>query len=173
MIIGIVLAFLVIIIYSVLWTVPYGAGWVPTPMRAVRKMLTMAEVKPTDVVYDLGSGNGRIVVVAAKEFGAKAVGVEIDPLRFIFSWVRIKLMGLDSKVKLIWGDFFKLDISEANVVTLFLSQETNNKLKRKFEEELKPETRIISFHWIFDGWVPVKNSEEGEIHLYKMNKGRR
>lgn len=172
MIIGIILAFLIIII-SIFWTVPYGAGWVPTPMRAVNNMLAIAEVKPTDVVYDLGSGDGRIAVVAVKEFGAKVVGIEIDPLRFIFSWVRIKLMGLDSKVELIWGDFFKLDISEASVVTLFLSQEANDRLKKKFEEELKPETRIVSFHWIFNEWVSVKNSEDGEIHLYKINKLRR
>lgn len=172
MIIGIILAFLIIII-SIFWTVPYGAGWVPTPMRAVYNMLAIAEVKPTDVVYDLGSGDGRIAVVAVKEFGAKVVGIEIDPLRFIFSWVRIKLMGLDSKVELIWGDFFKLDISEASVVTLFLSQEANDRLKKKFEEELKPETRIVSFHWIFNEWVSVKNSEDGEIHLYKINKLRR
>jgi len=82
-------------------------------------------------------------------------------------------MGLDSKVELIWGDFFKLDISEASVVTLFLSQEANDRLKKKFEEELKPETRIVSFHWIFNEWVSVKNSEDREIHLYKMNKLRR
>lgn len=168
MIIGIILAFLIIII-SISWTVPYGAGWVPTPMKAVYNMLAIAEVKPTDVVYDLGSGDGRIAVVAVKEFGAKVVGIEIDPLRFIFSWVRIKLTGLDSKVELIWGDFFKLDISEASVVTLFLSQEANDKLKKKFEEELRPDARIVSFHWIFNGWVPVKNSEDGEIHLYRIN----
>lgn len=173
MIIGIILAFLIIIIFSIFWTVLYGAGWVPTPMRAVYNMLAIAEVKPTDVVYDLGSGDGRIVVVAAKEFGAKVVGIEIDPLRFIFSWVRIKLMGLDSKVELIWGDFFKLDISEASVVTLFLSQEANDKLKRKFEEELRPDARIVSFHWIFNEWESVKNSEDGEIHLYRINKLRR
>ena len=125
------------------------------------------------MVYNLGSGDGRIVVIAAKEFGAKVVGIEIDPLRFIFSWVRIKLTGLDSKVELIWGDFFKLDISEASVVTLFLSQEATDKLKKKFEEELRPDARIVSFHWIFNGWVPVKNSEDGEIHLYRINKLRR
>ena len=125
------------------------------------------------MVYNLGSGDGRIVVIAAKEFGAKVVGIEIDPLRFIFSWVRIKLTGLDSKVELIWGDFFKLDISETSVVTLFLSQEANDRLKKKFEEELKPEIRIVSFHWIFTGWVPVKNSEDGEIRLYRIKKLRR
>ena len=78
MIIGIILAFLIIII-SIFWTVPYGAGWVPTPMKAVYNMLAIAEVKPTDVVYDLRSGDGRIAVVAVKEFGAKVVGIEIDP----------------------------------------------------------------------------------------------
>jgi len=71
---------------------------------------------------------------------------------------------------LIWGDFFKLDISEASVVTLFLSQEATDKLKKKFEEELRPDARIVSFYWIFNGWVPVKNSEDGEIHLYRINK---
>jgi len=81
------------------------------------------------VVYDLGCGDGRIIIAAAGEFGARAVGIEADPLRFLLSFVRIKVSGLGSKVKVIWGNFFHHNLSDATVVTVFLSNEANDKLR--------------------------------------------
>jgi len=137
-------------------------------MENVRKMLTLAEVKTGDVVYDLGCGDGRIIAMAAGEFGARAVGIEADPLRFLWSWMRIKLSGLGSRAKVIWGDFFNHNLNDATVVTVFLSYKANSKLKKKLEEELEPGTRVISYYWTFDGWKATKVDLLSHLYLYEM-----
>ena len=132
-----------------------GAGWEPTSRRKVRKMLEMSGAGPSDVVYDLGSGDGRIVLEAARTFHAKAVGVEADPLRVLFSRLVVAIHHLKGTVRIVWGNFFHVDLSEATIVTLFLSQGTNKKLKSKLLAELKPGTRVISYVWTFDDWTPI------------------
>lgn len=155
---------------SKFWTVFIGAGWSPTPLPTVRRMLSIAEVKPEDTVYDLGCGDGRIIITATKEYGAKSVGIEADPFRYLYTLVRIKILGLSKKTALIWGSFFGRDLSEATVVTLFLSQEANNNLRRKLIQELKPGTRIVSYYWIFDGWKPKKADTKLQVYLYQIGK---
>lgn len=155
------------IIISILWPVIIkGAGWVPTPMKIVRRMLELAEMQKEDIVYDLGSGDGRIILMAAQKFGARAVGIEADPIRLILSRLVIKLRGLNQVVSVLWGNFFHKSIREATVVTIFQSQETNNKLKPKFEKELKPGTRIVTHVFTFDGWEPRKVDKKSQIYLY-------
>jgi len=150
------------------WPEIIGAGWSPTPMENVRKMLKMAGVGKDDVVYDLGCGDGRIIIAAAGEFGARAVGIEADPLRFLLSFVRIKVSGLGSKVKVIWGNFFHHNLSDATVVTVFLSNEANDKLRAKLEKELSPGTRVISYYWIFSGWKAVKADFSSHLYMYQI-----
>lgn len=150
------------------WPEIIGAGWSPTPMENVKKMLKIAEVGKDDVVYDLGCGDGRIIAIAAGEFGVRAVGIEADPLRFLFSFVRIKISGLGNKVKVIWGNFFHVNLEEATVVTVFLSNKANRKLKEKLQRELSPGTRIISYCWIFDGWKPVKTDPSSHLYMYQI-----
>jgi predicted RNA methylase len=139
-------------------------------MRKVRRMLSMAKVGPKDVVYDLGSGDGRILITAVREFGARSVGIEADPLRFIFSRILIKLLRLGGQAKVIWGNFYNKKLNEATVITVFLFDSANAKLKEKFERELKLGTRIISYHWPFKGWRNVEADEEEEIFLYQIGK---
>lgn len=129
-------------------------------------MLDLAQVSEDDVVYDLGSGDGRIVIEAAQQYHAQGVGVEADPLRVIWSWIRISLLGLRPQVKIIWGNLFHQDISRATVVVLFLWGRTNDKLKYKLQKELKPGTRVVSYVWKFKGWDPVKIDRKGRIYLY-------
>ncbi len=161
-----VVAFLV----SKFWTVFIGAGWSPTPLSTVRRMLTISEVKPEDTVYDLGCGDGRIIITAAGEYGAKSVGIEVDPFRCLYTWVRIKISRLSKKTVLIWDSFFRRDLSEATVVTLFLSQEANNNLRKKLIQELKPGTRIVSYYWIIHGWRPKKVDREFQVYMYQIGK---
>lgn len=161
-----VLAFLV----SKFWTVFIGAGWSPTPLPTVRRMLSIAGVKPEDTVYDLGCGDGRIIITAAREYGAKSVGIEADPCRCLYTWMRIKTSRLTKKTALIWGSFFRRDLSEATVVTLFLSQEANNNLRKKLIQELKPGARIVSYYWILDGWRPTKVDRKSQVYLYQIDK---
>jgi precorrin-6B methylase 2 len=129
-------------------------------------MLEMSGAGPSDVIYDLGSGDGRIVVEAAKRFHAKAVGVEADPLRVLFSRLAISFLHLEGRARIIWGNFFHVDLSEATVVTLFLSQGTNRKLEPKLATELKPGARIISYEWTFDGWTPSATDADDHLSLY-------
>lgn len=152
------------------WANIIGAAWQPTSKRRVRKMLEMAKVNSEDIVYDLGSGDGRIVIDAANEYNAKAVGIEADPLRVFWARLTILFSGLRNKAKIVWGNFFNENISEATVVTLFLSDKANQKLKSKFQQELKPGTRIVSYVWTFKEWKPVKSDNIDEIYLYIIGK---
>ncbi|PKL71247.1 MAG: SAM-dependent methyltransferase [Methanobacteriales archaeon HGW-Methanobacteriales-2] len=129
-------------------------------------MLEMAEVHPEDRVYDLGSGDGRIVIEAARKYQAQGVGVEADPLRVAWSRLKMMRMGLRSQVKIIWGNLFHQNLNHATVVTLFLWGRTNENLKEKLQEELKPGTRVVSYVWKFKGWEPVKIDKKEQIFLY-------
>ncbi|MEM4868918.1 MAG: methyltransferase domain-containing protein, partial [Desulfurococcaceae archaeon] len=128
--------------------VPY----VPTPYPVVRAMLKLANAGPDDVVYDLGCGDGRILVVAAKEFNVKkAVGIELDKERYKIALERIREEKLVDRVEVVHGDFFDVYIGEATVVTLFLLTSVNEMLKPKFEKELKDGTRIVSHEFRIPG----------------------
>lgn len=151
-----------------MWSDVIGAGFEPTSQKLVKKMLELAEVGPNDVVYDLGSGDGRIVVEAAKRYQARSVGIEADPVRFLYS--KLMVYFIRQKVNIIWGNFFKHDISEATVVTLFLRQKTNEKLKIKLENELKTGTRVVTYVWTFKDWKPFKISSKDRIYLYIIGK---
>ena len=118
---------------SVLWTNRLGAPWVPTSMSKVRKMLEMAEVGPGDIVYDLGCGDGRVIVTAARRYGARAVGIEIDPLRYLWCQTLITVLGLRDRVRVVYGSFYRKDLSGADVVTCYLLQSTNERLEGKLK----------------------------------------
>lgn len=150
----------------VLWSAALGAGWEPTSRKKVKRMLEMSGAGPSDVVYDLGSGDGRIVVEAARAYHARAVGVEADPLRVLFSRLVVALLHLKGQVRVIWGNFFHIDLSEATIVTVFLSQGTNQRLKSKLMAELRPGTRVVSYTWTFDDWVPTLRDTKSNLFLY-------
>ena len=152
----------------VIWSAPLGAGFEPTSRRKVRKMLEMSGAGPSDIVYDLGSGDGRILVEAARSFHARAVGIEADPFRVVFSQLMISLMHLEGQASVIWGNFFRVDLSEATIVTTFLSQGANRKLESKLMAELKPGTRVVSYEWTFDGWTPMARDVDNHLSLYVM-----
>lgn len=170
LIVALILMIIGIIMIWIFWANIIGAGWQPTSRRRVGKMLEMAEVDSDDVLYDLGSGDGRIVMEAAKKYNARAVGMEADPLRVLWSRLTIVRSGLRNRAKIIWGNFFKQNISEATVVTLFLSDTANQKLKSKFQQELNSGTRIVSYVWMFEGWEPVKVDKTDEIYVYVIGK---
>lgn len=162
----ILIIILLLFAVSVSWTNSRGAPWVPTSMRMVHKMLKMAEVGPQDVVYDLGCGDGRTILTAARKYGARAVGIELDPLRFAWCQALITIFGLQDRVQVIRGDFFNQDLSDASVVTCYLLQSTNNKLEEKFKAELKAGTRVVSNTFTFPGLQSVR--QDGNAKLYKV-----
>jgi len=136
------------------------APYVPTPQQIVEAMLELARVGPADVVYDLGSGDGRIPITAAKRFGARGVGIEIDP--FMVSQAegnRAKSTARD-RVKFITGDLFEADLSEATVVTLFLFPKVNARLVPKLRRELRPGRRIVAHHFDLGPEWPADEARE-------------
>ncbi len=149
-----------------LWSAFIGAGWQPTSRRKVRKMLEMCGAGPSDVVYDLGSGDGRIIVEAAKTYNARAVGIEVDPIRVLLSRFAVGINDLRGRARVVWGNFFHVDLREATVVTLFLSQGANRRLKAKLLSELRPGARVVSYVWTFEDWVPASRDPDDEISLY-------
>ena len=161
-----VLLFLMILV-SVSWPILVGAPWVPTPMKSVHKMLDMAEVSPGDLVYDLGCGDGRMVITAARRYGARAVGFEIDPLRYLWCLLLVRILGLGDRVRIVYGNFFNQDLSEADVVTCFLLKWTNNKLEAKLKEELRSGVRVVSNTFVFSGLEEVR--VDGDARLYLVN----
>jgi SAM-dependent methyltransferase len=134
---------------------------IPLPKETIRKMLQLAKVKKKDVVYDLGSGDGRALTIAG-EFGAKAVGIEKNRLLVWLSKLKTK----DSNVKIIHSDIFKEDISNANVVMIYLSHKLTQRLKTKFEKELKKGTRIVSASHPIEEWNPAGKIKTGHFYSY-------
>jgi ribosomal protein L11 methylase PrmA len=158
--------FIVLLAASLSWTHYVGAQWAPTTLKTVKEMLAMAEVGPNDLVYDLGCGDGRIIVTAARRFGARAVGIEIDPLRYLWCQLLITVLGLRGRVKVIYGNFFTKDLSGADVVTCYLLQNTNEKLQEKFTQELDPNTRVVTNAFTFPKLRLIRQNYEDRIFLY-------
>lgn len=140
--------------------------YVPTRTPVVDAMLKLADVKESDVVYDLGSGDGRIVIKAAKEYGAQGVGIDIDPERIDEANANAKEAGVTDKVKFIEADLFKSDFSEASVVTLYLLSSLNEKLRPILMEQLKPGTRIVSHAFSMGDWEPEETKEVDGTRIY-------
>ncbi len=151
------------------WSTAVGAPWLPTPKSKVRKMLEFAEVQPADIVYDLGSGDGRIIIMAAKEFGAQSVGIEADPIRQRWSKLMIRRHKLREKVNVLRGNFFNFNIGDATVVTLYLGVGANNKLRDKLATELKPGSRIISHHFVLEDWEITEENKDEDLYKYVIH----
>jgi ribosomal protein L11 methylase PrmA len=152
-------------------TVPY----VPTPQDVVEKMLELAQVTKDDVVYDLGCGDGRIVVTAAKKYGAKGVGVDLDPERVKDSLANVKKAGVEKLVTIREGDVLKTDVSNATVVCLYLLPNVNLQLRPILQKQLKPGARIVCHDFDMGDWKPVKTVEVSDkdgsdhtLYLFKI-----
>jgi len=132
------------------------APYVATPVEVARQMLVLAEVKPGEIVYDLGSGDGRLVIMAAQEFGANAVGVELREDLVKQALEKVSELHLEGRIKIFQENFFEVDVSPADVVTLYLTTSANTKVKPKLESELKPGARVVSHDYEIMGWKPLK-----------------
>jgi Methyltransferase domain len=133
---------------------PADVPYVPTPQSVVDAMLKVAKVGKNDVLYDLGSGDGRIVVTAAQKFGTQGVGVDINPERIEEANQNAQKAGVSDRVKFVQQDLFNTDLSKATVVTLYLLPDVNLKLRPKLFKELKPGTRIVSHAFDMGDWKP-------------------
>ena len=140
--------------------------FVGTPPEVVDAMLKGLEVKSTDIVYDLGSGDGRILITAAQKYGARGVGIEIDPALIKQAEENARKAGVSDKVRFVNADLFEADIHEASVVTLYLLEELNIRLRPKLLRDLKPGTRIASHRFRMGDWQPEKAVAVGDRAVY-------
>ena len=151
------------------------APYIPTPQVVVLRMLEAAHVKAGDVVYDLGSGDGRIVIAAAQQFGARGVGVEIQPDLCRKAEERIKSLGLEDRVSMVEGSALHVDLSPANVVTMFFLTSSNEKIKPNLEKYLKPTARVVSLDFGIPGWKATREEtvradrQTRTIYVYVMS----
>jgi SAM-dependent methyltransferase len=148
--------------------------FIPTPSEVVTAMLEMAKVGPDDVVYDLGSGDGRIVIAAVKDFHAKrGVGIEIDPVHVAEANATARSLGLSDRLQFRRQDLFEADFSEATVVTLYLQPVLNRRLRPKLLAELEPGTRIVSHAFDMGDWEPddVRTVSGRKVFLWTVPEG--
>lgn len=152
------------------------APYVPTPQEVVDRMLTLAKVGPSDVVYDLGCGDGRIVITAAKKYGARGVGVDIDPERIAESTANARRAGVQKLVTFTLQDAMTVDVSPATVVTLYLLSASNVRLRPILTKQLKPGARIVSHNFGMGDWQPTtvdtfhdSNGSTRTLYLWKVD----
>ena len=139
--------------------------WVPTNDSLVERMLRMAKTTSADLVYDLGAGDGKIAIAAAKKFGARSVGVEYNPDMAKFAQCMVRVEGVSDKTRVIQGDIFEIDFTAATVVTLYLLPELNLKLRPTLLK-MKPGTRVVSHSFLMDDWEPDERSTTDDGYAY-------
>ncbi len=154
------------------------APFVPSPVEIIERMLESANVKRGEIVVDLGCGDGRILITAVQKFGAKAVGVELNPKLVKEASEMIARLGLQNHAKVIRGDIFEADLTQADVVTLYLTTGSNEKLRPKLEQSLRPGARVVSHDYGIRGWNPIDVQEvfvhnrRHKIYLYQIAPGK-
>jgi ubiquinone/menaquinone biosynthesis C-methylase UbiE len=152
------------------------APYIPSPQIVVDRMLELARIRPGETVYDLGSGDGRILITAAKKYGAKAVGIELSPDLCRITTASIARLGLQDRVKVLHGNLLKVDLSPADVVTIYLLTTSNSRLRPNLEKYLHPGARVVSNDFEIRGWdaketVSLKvQGTQHTIYLYEMSK---
>ncbi len=156
---------------------PFGNNLAPdvtSPQAIIDRMLELANVKPGETVYDLGCGQGRVLITAAEQFHANAVGIEITDRLFRRATDNVALHGLQNRIKVIHGDLLEADLSNADVVTIYLMTNSNESLRPRLEKYLKPGARVVSHEYKMPGWKPTQveetqaNSHAHLIYLYVM-----
>ena len=156
--------------YAAWWIIPILSGlpWIPTQPQRIRKSLTLAQVRPGEVVYDLGAGDGRVLLIAAGEYGAYAVGVEISPLHCLLAWLRARVHHLSLRVRILWASFYKVDLAEADVVFVYMTAKQAARLQPHLERQLHPEARVVAISVEFAGWQAVDFDRQDLVFLYRM-----
>ncbi len=162
---------LIIIVLGWTWfLVPamYGLPSVHTRKGRIRKALQLAELKADETLYDLGAGDGRVLVMAAREFGTKAVGIEVGPVQCAAAWVNALVNGVLPRVRVKRGDFFKADLSDADVVFIYATSSQAGRLEKQLESQLRPGARVVTISFDFPDWEPAGFDNRELIFLYKM-----
>jgi len=146
----------------------YGVPWRPTAEGRIRQALALADLKPDEIIYDLGAGDGRVLILAAREFGARGVGIEIGPVQVMLTRLMAVLNGVSSQVRVRRGDFRQADLHEADVVFAYLTSDQALRLQKQLEAQLRNGARVVTISFDFPGWQPEAFERNDLIFLYRM-----
>jgi SAM-dependent methyltransferase len=159
-----------LLLYCLWLFVPIFSGlpWLPTANARVRRALELAQVRPGEVVYDLGSGDGRVLLAAARFFGARAVGIEISPLHCLAARILALTNGVSERIEIRLGDFYSADLRDADVVFAFMTSRQAPRLMSSLPARLRSGARVVTVSFDFDGWMPARVDRENLVFLYEM-----
>ncbi len=166
----IAIAAVFLIVIGLLWIIVpalYGLPPVSTKPERIRRALELAMLQAGETLYDLGSGHGHALVMAAKEFGAQAVGIEIGPVQCAVAWINAVRNGVNSKVRIETGNFYRADLDKADVIFAYLTSDQAGRLQEKLKRELKKGARVVTISFNFPDWEPLYLDRENLIFLYK------
>jgi SAM-dependent methyltransferase len=145
-----------------------GIPWVPTKSRRIRKALELANLRPNERIYDLGCGDGRVLIIAARSYGANAIGIEISPLHCLITMARIWIAGVGKHATIRWGNFYRMNFSDADVVYQYGLSRYAERLKQRLEKQLHAGTRVVSINVDIPGWQPQAIDQQELIFVYRM-----
>ena len=145
-----------------------GLPWRPTAAARIRKALEMAQVQPGELLVDLGSGDGRVLLQAVREFQVRAVGIEISPLHCLLSWLLVRKHRLEHQISIQQADFYRADLSQVDVVFAYMTSKQVSRLRPHLEKQLNPGARVVTISFDIDGWEPKFVDRDQLIFLYQM-----
>jgi SAM-dependent methyltransferase len=162
------LLFFIVVLLWILVPAFYGLPPVPTKPVRIEKALMLANLKSNDTLYDLGAGDGRVLFIAARDFGARAVGIEIGPIQCAFIWLRAVASGLGNQIQIRWENFYKANLQDADVVFVYATSKEVAKLASHLEQQMKQGSRLVSISADFPEWEPTKVDDRDLIFVYEM-----
>ena len=163
--------FILVFIVIALWIlIPalYGLPPVPTKPERIQTALKLAKLQANETLYDLGAGDGRVLLIAARDFGAKAVGIEVGPIQCVLIWLRATANGFGNHIRVRWANYYKADLHDADVVFIYATSTEVIRLASHLERQLKPGSRVVSISADFPEWEPSQCDERGLIFVYEM-----
>ncbi len=165
---GFSLLLFVIVLLWILIPALYGLPPVPTKPGRIRKALRLANLQENEILYDLGAGDGRVLLIAAGEFGAKSVGLEIGPIQCALIWLRAAASGFGGRIRIRWENYYKADLKDADVVFVYATSKEVMKLAPHLEQQMKNGSRLISISADFSEWEPSTVDDHDLIFIYEM-----
>jgi SAM-dependent methyltransferase len=157
-----------ILVVLLLLPILYGLPWVPTRRSRIRSALDLARVSPGEVVYDLGAGDGRVLITAARDYGARAVGIEISPLLCLIARLAAMVNGVSDRVRIRLGNLHRVELEDADVVFAYLTAGQAERLRLRLESQLRAGARVVTVASDFRGWEPAAIDRQDLIFLYEM-----
>ena len=165
---GLSILLFILILLWILIPALYGLPPVPTKAERIRKALQLANLRPRETLYDLGAGDGRVLFIAARELGARAVGIEVGPIQCAMIWLRLTANGFGNQIQIKWANFYRADLREADVVFVYATTTETMKLAPHLEKQMKPSARLVSVSADFPEWEPSAVDEHELIFVYDM-----